>query len=571
MEFNTNEIINVNDVKKILDHIDFDNMIVNLQKTITGTYPLPKSLSSQEAKDLIDIFSWICELESQVIKEIISTFLSTYSSSNDKSNDTIDIHGWFILKIKTTASDFAIKITLGPNFDGNKFIHPIKNIINTDKRTKQRFLILFMSYVFYEEFHYPQPETGVYDIANNEFEKIKWVYRYWFNQLEVAERDSGLESFFSSQNINIKIKKPPMVTIPPVPPEAWKRSISVSCGGDLLAVDVLTPNNTKYLFDDITDFYSSADIVSANLESTVDDEAEFGRIPVDGKPFKMNTHTSMFDKFRNEAKINFFSTATNHAMDLGKDGILKTLDVLKKSGAYYSGTATSAAEQEDVVIFDKNGLRIALLAFTFDLNGYNLPENESYLVNVVRFNDADPKPDYSLIENQVAIAKAKGADHIIAYCHWGWEFEMYPHVNIVEAAHKVIECGVDTILGNHPHVSQPAQIIERENMPPALVIYAFGDFVSYHPDSRNSKLAYLIKFDIVSHFGSKTSVTNVQALPIYIVNAHLKGDSYDCRIVKFEDVFNNPDNYGLTDLEKSQLPHLYNKVWLEILSPLAKL
>ncbi|EKT59445.1 CapA family protein [Providencia sneebia] len=501
MEFNINEIVNVNNIKNCFDHIQIDEMIKNLQKTITGTYPLPESLSAQEANDLIDIFSWICEIEPQVTLDIISSFLTIYSSYDEEKNNIIDIHDWFIVKREPTESGdipgFVIIITLGPNFDGHKVIHAIKRLIDADKRTKQRFIVLLMSYIFYEQFHYPQPETGVYNIANNKFEQLKWVYRYWFNQLEVAEKGSDLESFFLSENINIQIKQPPMITIPPVPPEVWKRSISVSCGGDLLAVDVLTPKNTKYLFDDITDFYSSADIVSANLESTVDDEAEFGRIPVEGKPFKMNTHKSMFEKFRNEAKINFFSTATNHAMDLGKEGVLKTLDVLKQSGAYYSGTAASTAEQEDVVIFDKNGLRIALLAFTFDLNGYNVPEDEPYLVNVVRFNDADPEPDYSLIENQVAIAKAKGADHIIAYCHWGWEFEMYPHVNIVEAAHKVIECGVDTILGNHPHVSQPAQLIERDNMPPALVIYAFGDFVSYHPDSRNSKLAYLIKFDIV--------------------------------------------------------------------------
>ncbi|XP_047985841.1 PGA biosynthesis protein CapA-like [Leguminivora glycinivorella] len=349
----------------------------------------------------------------------------------------------------------------------------------------------------------------------------------------------------------------------------WKRSLSLSCGGDLLAVDVLTPKNTTRLFDDITDFYSSADIVSANLESTIDDDAPFGRIPVKGMPFKMNTHKAMFDKFRNDAKINFFSTATNHAMDLGEDGVLKTLSVLKKSGAYHSGTAASKVEQEDIVVIEKNGLKVALLAFTFDLNGYKVPANAPYVVNVVRFNDVCPCPDYSLIEDQVAIAKAKGADHIVAYCHWGWEFEMYPHVNIVKAAHKVIECGVDTILGNHPHVSQPAEIIERPNMPPALVIYAFGDFVSYHPESRNSKLSYLVKFDIVSYFGAKAAVTNVKALPIYIVNAHLGGDRYDCRIVKFENVLNNPDGYWLTELERNQLPHLRDKVWNEILSPLA--
>ena len=223
-----------------------------------------------------------------------------------------------------------------------------------------------------------------------------------------------------------------------------------------------------------------------------------------------------------------------------------------------------------MVIFEKDGIKVALLAYTFDLNGHLVPEGKSYLANEVRFNDVNPPPDYTLIKKQVAAAQAKGADWIIAYCHWGWEFEMYPHVNIVDAAHKVIECGVDTILGNHPHVSQPAQLIPRTGKQDALVIYAFGDFVSYHPDSRNSKLAYSVKFNIGKVKGS-TGLFNLQALPLYIVNQDLGNKRFDCRIVKFFDVLERPTEFGLTELEISQLPHLRDKVWNDILSPLSSI
>lgn len=175
-----------------------------------------------------------------------------------------------------------------------------------------------------------------------------------------------------------------------------------------------------------------------------------------------------------------------------------------------------------------------------------------------------------MIEKQVAAAKAKGAQWIIAYCHWGWEFEMYPHDNIVAAARKVIDCGVDTILGNHAHVSQPAELIPRPGQQDALVIYAFGDFVSYHPESRNSKLAYAIKFNIGNLCGS-VRLFGLEALPMYIVNEQRKDGSFNCRIVKFSDVMENPDNYGLTELEKRQLPHLRDKVWEDILSPISKI
>lgn len=427
--------------------------------------------------------------------------------------------------------------------------------------------VITASYVFYEDFHYPQPETGIYDIAHSAADKLKWVYRYWFNQLEVAQRGSGLEEFFRGQVLQNH------VAMDTSPVESVSR-VSLSCAGDLLAVDMLTPENTGRLFEDIADFYSSADIVSANLESTVYSAQAPGRNGDEaGQPFKMNTSPEMFDKFRNDAGINFFSTATNHSNDWGTDGILATLDVLDASGAQYSGTARDPAGQDDVVVVDRNGIKIGLLTFTFDLNGRPLPQGQKHLVNEVRFNDAKPGPDYSLVESQVAAAKAKGAEFIVAYCHWGWEFEMYPHPNITEAAHEVVDRGVDVILGNHPHVPQPAQTIDRgPDRPRALVTYAFGDFVSYHPESRNSKLTYAIKFDIVKVVtASRTYISwdHVETLPLYIVNALLGGDRFDCRIVQFHKVLQDPDAFGLTDREKSELPHLHDVVWNGILSPLS--
>lgn len=427
--------------------------------------------------------------------------------------------------------------------------------------------VITASYVFYEDFHYPQPETGIYDIAHSAADKLKWVYRYWFNQLEVAQRGSGLEEFFRGQVLQNH------VAMDTSPVESVSR-VSLSCAGDLLAVDVLTPENTGRLFEDIADFYSSADIVSANLESTVYSAQAPGRNGDEAsQPFKMNTSPEMFDKFRNDAGINFFSTATNHSNDWGTDGILATLDVLDASGAQYSGTARDPAGQDDVVVVDRNGIKIGLLTFTFDLNGRPLPQGQKHLVNEVRFNDAKPGPDYSLVESQVAAAKAKGAEFIVAYCHWGWEFEMYPHPNITEAAHEVVDRGVDVILGNHPHVPQPAQTIDRgPDRPRALVTYAFGDFVSYHPESRNSKLTYAIKFDIVKVVtASRTYISwdHVETLPLYIVNAQLGGDRFDCRIVQFHKVLQDPDAFGLTDREKSELPHLHDVVWNGILSPLS--
>ncbi len=514
-------------------------VVHTLQHVVQSKLKMVETISAEEAQQARALFGWIVEVGPQNIWCALQPVLTSPQ----------------LLSGGIKLDQLLLESGLVANPP------PIDRATFSNKHSAARFMVLLMSYIFYDKFHCPQPETGVYDISNSALQKLKWLYRYWFNQLEIAEENSGLEDRFAAFDEGGQFRNTEHNA-------SIERYTSISCAGDLLAVDILTPANTRFLFDDIADFYSTADIVSANLESTVDSKSPVGRTQSFAQPARMNTSIEMFNKFRYDAKINYFSTATNHAMDWGEQGLLATLDVLEDSGAYYSGTAASQAEQDDVLVVERNGIKVALLAYTFDLNGYKRPADKPYLVNEVRFNDVNPEPDYSLIQKQVALAKAKGAQWIIAYCHWGWEFEMYPHANTVEAAHKIIDCGVDTIIGNHPHVSQPLEFIPRPGQQDALVVYSLGDFVSYHPESRNSKLAYIIKFSIGEIAGA-IRMFNLQSMPVYIINEDRGDGRFDCRIVQFLDVVKNPDNYGLTDLEKSQLPHLNERVWRGILSSVA--
>ena len=434
---------------------------------------------------------------------------------------------------------------------------PVLKDLNEDHLVD--FAIMLFAHIMYDDFHYPQPEHGMYDVATDAIEQVKWLYHYRFNQLEIAQPGSGLEELFAGQDLAF-----------PEGDGTAKRRVSLTCGGDLLAVDVLVPANTEHLFDGIADFYCTADIVSANLESTIASNKPTGRTQPAGSLARMNTSSEMFQRFRDQGKINFISTATNHALDWDVDGVEATLDVLRSSGARFAGTASSAAEQDDVIVVEHNGIKVALLTFTMDLNGHQPPADQPWLVNEVRFNDAVPAPDYTLVQHHIAAAKAKGADYIIAYCHWGWELQMYPHPNVVRAAHTLIDLGIDTILGNHPYVAQPMQRVTRPGRPDGLIVYAFGDFVCYHPGSRNSKLAYTTRFDIVQEDtsdGKRTYLANLQMLPVYILNADNGDGTHDCRILKFADVYANPDAYPLTDRERSELDHLHNRVLHQILIP----
>lgn len=418
------------------------------------------------------------------------------------------------------------------------------------------------SVIMWNEFRYPQPVKGRYNITGSKLEKLKWAYRCWVKQIEVAEKNSGIEAYFKKQDLNFKL------------PPGFERmnKITISAGGDLMAVDCLTPQSCRHFFDRVKDFYFTADLTCANLESTITSEGPIGRNQVIGYPPKMNTCEDMMDIFQDGGRgIDYYSTANNHCYDYGEQGLLDTLECLDKRNVYYSGTNRSKQDQEDVLVVEKNGIKIAMLSYTCDMNGNEY--DKKHLINEVRFNDENV--DLSLVQRHINKAREKSADIIVAYIHWGWEFEMYPHKNIIQAAKKICDMGVDIILGSHPHVSQPMENYRTIDGRNCLIIYSLGDFVSYHPLSKNSKLTYIVRLDIEKgklKGDLKTFATNLLIKPVYIFCENLGGDNYDCRLIPFKEVLedNKSDGnyqYKLTDEERKDLSRLKSKVWDKILMP----
>jgi poly-gamma-glutamate synthesis protein (capsule biosynthesis protein) len=420
---------------------------------------------------------------------------------------------------------------------------------------KAKYKALFFSLLHWNRFHYPQPINGKYDEAADKMEMIVWAYKCWIKQMETAEKGSGIERYFAEQKLDFS---PPGGFVP-------EHSLRVSAGGDLMAVDALTYEFTPHLFDGIKDFYFDADLVCANLESTVYEKAPLGRNQPKFVFPKMNISEKMLDRFAEG--INYFSTANNHCIDYGEEGLYATLDALSRSTCWYSGTNRSPEEQEDVLIIEKNGIRLAMLAYTFDTN--NIQYEKKHLINEVRFNDETV--DISLVRRHITKAREKGADIIIASIHWGWEFEMYPHKNTIEAAHLLAEEGIDVILGAHPHVSQPMECYKpRDSQRQCLIVYSLGDFVSYHPVTKNSKLTYILKFTVEKgklNGKAQTFISGLDVMPVYILVEDKPDNTCDCRLLPFEKVLACGGNCGLSKEERKDLRRLEERIWRGILMP----
>jgi poly-gamma-glutamate synthesis protein (capsule biosynthesis protein) len=189
---------------------------------------------------------------------------------------------------------------------------------------------------------------------------------------------------------------------------------------------------------------------------------------------------------------------------------------------------------------EKQGIRIAFLSYTYGLNGIPIPEGKEYLLNLVRLNRSSG--DLSLIEEQVRIAKQeKRADIIVACLHWGQEFESYPTQQYIDRGHRLLEMGIDIIVGNHAHGLQPAEQYPFTDpytgqQKQGLILYALGDLLSWHP-ALNTRLGGLAKIRLQKGRVSGkpiTIISGVEMKPTYLYGAIRREQCSDYRVMDLE-------------------------------------
>jgi poly-gamma-glutamate synthesis protein (capsule biosynthesis protein) len=164
------------------------------------------------------------------------------------------------------------------------------------------------------------------------------------------------------------------------------------------------------------------------------------------------------------------TTASNHAIDGGDQGVKRTLDQLDAAGIKHTGSARSPGEAaKPLIITMPNGVRVAQLAYSFGFNGLVRPANEPWLANLT-----------GVAEILAAARRAKraGADIVVLSMHWGVEYNLGATTEQISQAHALLASpDIDLILGDHPHVVEPAQRIGGK-----WVIYSMGNQISRHAD-----------------------------------------------------------------------------------------
>jgi poly-gamma-glutamate capsule biosynthesis protein CapA/YwtB (metallophosphatase superfamily) len=206
------------------------------------------------------------------------------------------------------------------------------------------------------------------------------------------------------------------------------------------------------------------------------------------------------------------STASNHSMDAGFDGLVRTLDALDAHGVGHTGTFRTEQDSQTPHLMDVGGVKVAHIAWTYGLNSIPEPEGHAWAVN-----DFDPTgPQVEGILADAARARSAGADVVIASVHCCTEYEYNPTAAQVAIAQALLASpDVDLVLGHHAHVVQPFEQVNGK-----WVAYGLGNHIAEQelPVTYDSVIA---RFTFTRGPDGRYAVGTAEAIPTHI---QLQGD-----------------------------------------------
>lgn len=251
------------------------------------------------------------------------------------------------------------------------------------------------------------------------------------------------------------------------------------------------------MYKNLAPIIRAADIAFVNIESPIAGD-DFG---YSGYPMFNTPKEAAFALV--DAGFDIVGIANNHMLDKWEQGYKNQINFWAGQPVLQLGGFVDKQDFETVRIYEKNGVSIAFLSYTYGTNGMELPAGSEMVV---------PYIDYETIKRQVKSAKPL-ADLLIVVMHWGQEDAAEAGPEQKNLARMMAECGVDAVIGMHPHVLQKTEWIDRPEGGKTLAAYSIGNFISGMLGAKNMP-GGLLAFDIVKKASGETSVENAKIIPV---------------------------------------------------------
>ena len=319
--------------------------------------------------------------------------------------------------------------------------------------------------------------------------------------------------------------------------------ISICMVGDLLIhLPILNYAKTEgynfdFIFENMEKYIKEYDIKIINEEVLIAGT----NFSIKGYP-KFNSPLELADSVA-KAGFNVILKSTNHVNDLGEEARLFDLNNWKKfPNIKVTGSYQNEEEAQKITYFEIKGIKIALLNYCY---GSNRLLRNSYTIN---------KINYDKIKNDINKSKSEGADIIIVMPHWGKEYSLKTNKFQNKWSKIFFELGVDIVIGTHPHVIQPVEIIEdRDKNRKMYIFYSLGNFInSTSSRKKNVFWRFLggMAHIIIGKVNNKPVIKNIKFIPLI---THINPENKKVTTFKVKDYSENmaKNNYVGIEYDKT--------------------
>ena len=333
--------------------------------------------------------------------------------------------------------------------------------------------------------------------------------------------------------------------------DAFDNAFRITFAGDLILLEDQVNLGYKdggYDFSEVFEYaepyISSADMAIGVFEGPMagEDKGYSTGNYDDGKELYLN-FPDEFGEAVKDAGFDLVTTANNHMLDKGEEGAMRTLDVLDEIGLDHTGTYRNQAEKDSsrIKIVEVDGIKFAVLSYTFGSNYTDKDElidgQYAYLTSIITGTEGEQFEELKArVEEDFEAAKAMSPDLIIVLPHVGTQFLNDPDETQEVWFNIFKENGADIILGDHPHVVEPATI-ENVGDKKVFTAYCPGNFANVYREhqgdtsmlvdvyiDRDSK--EVIGGSVVPLYTYAPADGNYKAVPVYEImnNAQVRSE-----------------------------------------------
>ena len=192
-----------------------------------------------------------------------------------------------------------------------------------------------------------------------------------------------------------------------------------------------------YFLQNVAELFGADDLTVVNMEGVLTEGGERAdkEFAFRGKP--------EYSKILSTASVEGASVANNHSKDYGEDSYNDTIEALE-------GDNVKTFGYDRIAYFDVKGVKVALVGAYF-------PE--------------DSDDNEKQMTDNIAAARAEGAQLVLVYVHWGIERDYDPSTDQMNMGRAAIDAGADLVVGSHPHVIQGWEVYQGR-----YIVYSLGNF-----------------------------------------------------------------------------------------------